>query len=121
RSQGHDLHELLGAQFARDRSKDAGANGLQLGVKQHSCVAIEFDEGAITAADALGSANDHSAVNLAFFDAATRSGFFDTHLDDVTNAGVPALGAAQNLDAHHGFGTRVVSNIELGLRLNHLN
>jgi len=118
--QGHDLHELLGAQFARHGSEDAGADGLQLGVEQHCCVAVEFDQCAVRATNALGRANHHCAVNLAFFDAATGSGFFDSDFDDVAHAGVTALRAAEHLDAHHGFGTRVVGNIESRLRLNHL-
>src|SRR5215218_11365898 len=43
-SQRHDLHELLGAQFARDRSKDAGADGFELGIEQHCGIAVELDE-----------------------------------------------------------------------------
>ena len=43
RGQRHDLHEPLGAQLARDRSEDAGADGLQLGVQQHGGVAVELD------------------------------------------------------------------------------
>src|SRR5215217_88642 len=35
RGQGHDLHELLGAQFTRHRSEDAGADRLQLVVEKH--------------------------------------------------------------------------------------
>src|SRR3954452_12025132 len=34
-SERHDLHEALGAQVARDRPEDAGADGLQLVVEQH--------------------------------------------------------------------------------------
>src|SRR6478609_8261327 len=49
RCQRHDLHELFGTQFARDRSKDTGADGLQLGIEQHSRVAIEFNERTIAA------------------------------------------------------------------------
>src|SRR5690606_1430340 len=120
RGQRHDLHELLGAQLARERAEDAGADGLQLGVEQHSRVAVELDQRAILAADAFGGANHHSVVDLALFDATARGRFLDGDLDDVTHAGVAALGAAEHLDAHHGFRTRVVSNIESRLRLNHL-
>jgi len=111
RSQGHDLHELLGTQFTRDRAEDAGANRLQLGIQQHGCVAIEFDEGAIATADALGSANHHSTVDLAFFDATTRGGFFDAHFDDVANTCIATPGPAEHLDAQHGLGAGVVGHI----------
>src|SRR3982751_4604599 len=73
-SQRNDLHELFGAQFARHRSEDAGANWLQLGVEQHSCIAVEFDERTVCTTDALGGADHHRTVDLAFLDAAPRSG-----------------------------------------------
>src|SRR6478609_8360766 len=44
RGQRHDLHELLGTQFARDRAEDAGADGLQLAVEQHGGIAVELDQ-----------------------------------------------------------------------------
>src|SRR5512140_429527 len=70
--QGHDLHEALGAQLARDRAEDAGADGLQLVVEQHGGIAVELDQGAVGAADALGGTDHHGAVDLAFVDAAAR-------------------------------------------------
>src|SRR6218665_968589 len=39
-SQGHDLHEALGTQFTRHGAEDAGADGLQLGIEQHCCIAV---------------------------------------------------------------------------------
>src|SRR5574343_134961 len=47
RGQRHDLHEALGTQFARHGAKDAGADGLELGIPQHGGVAIELDQRAI--------------------------------------------------------------------------
>src|SRR3954452_15187809 len=84
--QGHDLHEALGAQLARDRAEDAGADGLQLVVEQHGGIAVELDQGTIRAADALRGANDDGTVDLALLHATARSGFLDAHLDDVANA-----------------------------------
>src|SRR5689334_1943486 len=118
-SERHDLHELLGAQFARDRAEDAGADGLQLVVEQHGGIAVELDEGAVAAADALGGADDHCAVDLALLDAATRSGFLDAHLDDVADARVATLGAAQHLDAKNGLRAGVVGDFEPGFSLDH--
>src|SRR3546814_18688401 len=40
-------------------------------------------------------------------------------LDDVANAGVPALGAAEHLDAHHFLGAGVVGHVEVALHLDH--
>ena len=90
RCQGHDLHELFSAQFTRHWPEDAGADGLELGIEQNCCIAVKFDQGAIAAANAFGSANYHGAVHLAFFDARTGRSFFDAYLDDVAYAGVAA-------------------------------
>src|SRR3546814_4154403 len=45
--QGHDLHELFCTQFARDRSEDTGADGLQFSVEQHGGIATELDQRAV--------------------------------------------------------------------------
>src|SRR6185312_3872348 len=117
--QGHDLHELLGAQFARDRSEDARADGLELGVEQYSRVTAKADQRAILAAHALGGTHHHGVVDFAFFDAPARGRFFDGHLDDVANRGITALRAAQHLDAHDGTCTGVVGHVQRGLHLDH--
>src|SRR5690625_6807910 len=80
RGERHDLHELLGTQFARDRSEDTSADGFELGVEQYGCIATEADERAIFAAHAFRSAHHHGVVDLAFFDAPTGRGFFHAHL-----------------------------------------
>src|SRR5205814_7596115 len=69
--------------------------------------------------DALGGANDDGAVDLALLDAAARGAFLDAHLDDVANAGVATLGAAQHLDAKNGLRTGVVGDFEPGFSLDH--
>src|ERR1700712_5005906 len=119
RGQRHDLHELFGAQLARHRSEDAGADRLQLGVEQHGCVAVAIDEGTIGATDALGGANHDGAVDLALLDATTRSGFLDADLDNVAHAGVTPLGATQHLDTQDGFRAWVVGHFEPGFSLDH--
>src|SRR5690606_17254205 len=119
RSQGHDLHELLGTQFARDRSEDTSADGFQLGIEQHGGIATELHQRAVLAATALSGTNHYCVVNFAFLDAPARSRFLDSHLDDVTDGGITALRAAQHLDAHEGTCTRVVGHVERGLHLDH--
>src|SRR4051812_28002209 len=114
-----DLHEALGAQLARDRPEDAGADRLELGVEQDSGVAVELDERAVLAAHALGGAHDDRAVDLALLHPAARRSFLDRHLDDVADAGVAPLRAAEHLDAHDGLGARVVRDVEPRLHLNH--
>src|SRR5690606_1656114 len=117
--QGHDLHELFGAQFARDRSEDTRADGLELGVEQHGRIAAEADQRAVLAADALGGTHHNGVVDFALFDAPAGGRFLDGHLDDVANGGITALGAAQHLDAHHRTRTRVVGHVQRGLHLDH--
>ena len=119
RRQRHDLHEALGAQFARDRAEDAGADGLQLGVEQYGRVVVELDRRAVAAAQALGRAHDDGAVDLALLDATARRAFLDRHLDDVADVRVAALGAAQHLDTHHRTCAGVVGDVEHRLHLNH--
>src|SRR5947209_19591124 len=91
-SERHDLHEALGTQFTRHGPEDAGADGLQLVVEKHGGVAVELDQRTVAAADALGGADDHGAVDLALLDAAARGAFLDADLDDVAHARVATLG-----------------------------
>src|SRR5690625_3646242 len=119
RSQGHDLHELFCTQFARDRSEDTGTNRFQLGIEQYGSIATELDQRAIFATNTLGGTYHHSVIDFAFFDAPARSRFFDSDLDDVTDCGITALGAAQHLDAHDGTRTCVIGHAQRGLHLNH--
>ncbi len=120
RRQRHDLHEALSAQFTRHRAENARTNGLEFGIKQHGRIAIELDQGAVRTTDTLGGTHHDGTVNLTLFHATARGSFFDADLDDVAHAGVAALGAAQHLDAHDGFGARIVGDIQSGLRLNHV-
>src|SRR5688572_19457344 len=62
--EGHDLHEAFGAQLARHRAEDAGADRLQLVVQQDGRIAVELDQRAILAAHALGGAHDDRTVDL---------------------------------------------------------
>src|SRR5258705_656516 len=121
RCQRDDLHETLGAQFARHRPEDAGADRLELGVQQHGGVAVELDQRAVLAAHALGGANDDGAVDLALLHATARRSFLDADLDHVTDRGITALRATEHLDAHDGFRARVVRDVEPRLHLNHLS
>src|SRR5690606_41845680 len=68
-SQRHDLHELLGTQFARDRSEDTSADGFQLGVEQNGGIATELDQRTVLAANALSGTHHYCVVDFAFLDA----------------------------------------------------
>src|SRR5438067_12743414 len=119
RCQGHDLHELLGTQFARHRSEDTGADRLQLGVQEDGGVAVELHQGTVLAAHTLGGTHNHGVVDFTFLDAAARGSLLHGDLDHVANAGVTALGAAQYLDAQYFFRTGIVGHFEPAFSLNH--
>src|SRR4029453_7080754 len=59
-----DLHELVRAQLASNRAKDARADRLELVREQHRGVTVEADERPIGAAHALAGAHHDSAVHL---------------------------------------------------------
>ena len=50
RGEGHDLHELVLAQFTTDRSEDTSALGFTAGAENHSGVLVELDVGAVCTA-----------------------------------------------------------------------
>ena len=52
--------------------------------------------------------------------AAARRGLLDADLDDIADAGIAALGAAEHLDAHDGLRARVVRDVESRLHLDHV-
>src|SRR5487761_2124819 len=115
RSERDDLHEALAAQLARDRSEDARADRLELVVEQHRSVTVEADQRAIGATHTLARTHYHGVVHLALLHLAARDRLADRHLDDVADAGVPALGAAEHLDAHQFLGAAVVGRGQRGL------
>src|SRR5688500_5529999 len=94
-----DLPESLRAHLARDRSEDAGADRLELRVQEHRRVRIELHQRPVGTAHAFGGAHHDGAVDLALLHAAARRCVLHAHLDDVTDSGITALGAAQYLDA----------------------
>src|ERR1041384_2114437 len=67
-SERHDLHEPLGAQFARHGSEDARADRLELVGEQHRCVRVEAQQRTIGAAHATLGAHDDRVVHLALLD-----------------------------------------------------
>src|SRR6185436_11888780 len=72
RRQRDDLHELLGAQLAGHRTRDAGADRLALLVDQHGGVAVEADGAAVDAAQRERRPHHDGAMDLALLDAAAR-------------------------------------------------
>src|SRR6266581_3261847 len=120
RRQRNDLHEAFGPELAGHRAEDAGADRLKLVVEQDRGIAIELDQRAVGAPHALGGAHHHRVVDLALLDASARRRVLDTDLDDVADAGVASLGAAEHLDAHHRTRARIVGDVQHRLHLNHV-
>src|SRR3546814_18432642 len=85
----------------------------------HRGVAVETDQRTVGTAHALAGAHHDGVVDLALLDLAARDRILDRHLDDVANAGVPALGAAEQLDAHHFLGAGVFGHVQVALNLYH--
>src|SRR5215471_4811466 len=119
RRQRDDLHEILGPQLARHRTEDAGADRLALLVDQHGRVAVEADRAAVRPPDLLRRAHDHRLMHVALLDAAPRDRILDRHDDDVADAGVLPLRAAEHLDALHAAGARIVGDLKVRLHLDH--
>ena len=71
------------------------------------------------AAHALAGAHDDRVVDLALLDATARRGVLDRHLDHVADVRVPALAAAEHLDAHDRTRARVVGDVQHRLHLDH--
>src|SRR6185503_11340722 len=110
---------LLRPKLAHHGAEDTGPDRLLVLVDQHCGIRIEADHRAVGAADVLGGADDHRSVNVALFDAATRRRFLDGNDDDVADTSGTALGAAQHLDALDALGPAVVSDVQVGLHLDH--
>src|SRR6185503_8871566 len=87
---------LLRPKLAHHGAEDAGPDRLLVLVDQHCGVRIEADHRAVGAADVLDGADD-----------------------DVADTSGTALGAAQHLDALDALGPAVVSDVQVGLHLDH--
>ena len=67
----------------------------------------------------MSGANDDRIVDFALLNTAAGGRFLDSHLDDVTDVGITALGAAQHLDTHHRTSAGVIGDVQSALHLNH--
>src|SRR5436189_6444699 len=91
RRQRDDLHEVLLAQLARDRSEDPGAARVALVVDDHCGVLVEGDRGAVVPAERLLRADDHRLHDLALLDRPLRRRLLDRADDHVADARVASL------------------------------
>src|SRR5437660_762295 len=120
RRQRDDLHELLRPQLARHRAEDAGADRLAVLAHHHGTVGVELDVAAVRPLQLALGAHDHRASDLALLDLAVDHRLLDGDDDHVADGGVPALGAAEHLDAGDLLRARVVGHIEDRRHLDHM-
>src|SRR3954447_22672757 len=119
RRQRDDLHEVLLAQLARDRTEDPGASRVALVVDDHSGVLVERDGRAIFAAVRLLRAHDDRLDDLALLDRALRGGELDRADDDVADTRVAAVRPALDADAQDLAGAGVVGDPDTRFLLDH--
>src|ERR1044072_699664 len=119
RSQRDDLHELLVAQLATDRSEDAGPAGLVVRLDQHGGVLVEADVGPVRPALLLGGADDDRLDDVALLHPGARNRILDRGDDDVADARVATRGATENADAENLLRTRVVGDAQSRFLLDH--
>src|SRR3990170_4767331 len=119
RRKRHDLHVLLVAQLARDWAENAGGPGFPGVVDEHRGIFIEPDVGPVLAAGFLGRPHDHRPGHVPLLDLAGGNGVLDRDNDHVAQAGVAALGAAEDTDHQRPPGPGVVRDSEHRLLLHH--
>src|SRR3954471_14818474 len=120
RGERDDLHEAAVAQLAGDGAEDARPARVVRLVDDHRGVLVEADVGAVVAAEGLLRAHDDRADDLALLDRALRRGLLDGRGDDVPDARVAALVAADDADAEDLARTGVVGHAQPRLVLDHL-
>ena len=120
RCQGHDLHVLLVTKFACNRTEDTRTAGRAVVVDQNSSILVELDVAAVSTTNFLLNAHHDTADDFALLNVAVGHCFLNAANDDIAEARVTALGAAQDLDALHLASAGVVSNGEHALHLNHV-
>src|SRR4051794_37693187 len=119
RGERDDLHEPAVAQLAGHGPEDARAARVVGLVDDHRGVLVEADVRAVVAAEGLLRAHDDRADDLALLDRALRRGLLDGRGDDVPDARVAALVAADDADAEDLSRTGVVGDAQACLVLDH--
>src|SRR5215813_9942688 len=119
RSEGDDLHELPGAELAGHRAEDAGPDGLEVLVDQHRRVPVELDEAAVRPPHLALGPDDDRLGHVALLHLAVGESLAHRDHDDVPDAGVLPLGAAEHLDAEHLLGAGVVGDVQHAGHLDH--
>ena len=119
RCQRDDLHELLVAKLATDRSEDAGATGVPVVLQDDGGVLIELDVRAVGTTGLLHGADDDGLDDVALLDVAAGDRVLDGRDDDVAEAGVTTAGATEHADGEQLLGAGVVGDLDSGFLLKH--
>src|SRR5271157_3929974 len=120
RSQRHDLHELLIAQFACHRPKDTRAlRVLTVRIQKHSGIIIKADVRTIFASPFFRQANDDRMDHLALFNSTLWRSGLDTCHDYITDVPVPARRAAHHVNDKQFTRSAIICNFQPRLMLDH--
>src|SRR5690606_15508393 len=100
-------------------AENTGTHRFTFFINQHSRVVVKANGGARFTMDFFSGLYNNGTRHFTFFHFATRDGFFNAHNNYVTYVSVTTLRTAQYLNAHNGLSTRVVSDVESAVHLNH--
>src|SRR5690554_558067 len=112
RCQRDDLHELLVAKLATDRSEDARAAGVPVTLEEHSGILIELDVGAVGSTGLLLGANDDRLDDLALLDVSARDGVFHGRDDNVAESRIATAGTTEHANREQLLGAGVIGDFD---------
>src|SRR5579863_2008731 len=95
--QADDSQEAALAQLTGDRTENARAARVLLGIDQNQGIAVETDVAAVVAARGLAAADNHAANHVAGFDLAAGECLLDAGDDHVAQARIAPPRAPQHL------------------------
>src|SRR6185369_9361448 len=108
RRERDDLHELLRAQLAGDRSEDAGSERLALVVEDHRRVRVEADVRSVRPARLARRPHDDGLDDLTLGDLSAGRRFLDAADDHVADARIAAARASEHADAQQPASAGIV-------------
>src|SRR3954470_10785395 len=114
-----DLHVLLLAELARDRTEDARRSRLARVVDDHDGGLVEADVAAVLPPRLLHRAHDDRLRDVALLHRPVRERVLHGHDDDVAEAGIAPAGAAEDADHERRLGPRVVRDLHHRFLLDH--
>mmetsp|Transcript_27072 Transcript_27072/g.34845 ORF Transcript_27072/g.34845 Transcript_27072/m.34845 type:complete len:241 (-) Transcript_27072:489-1211(-) len=120
RRERDDFHHAFCAKLTNNWAKDTCTYWLVGVVQDYGCVPVKADCSAIFTTDFFSGAYDDGLTDVPFFNATAWNGFLNRDNNDVAYGCVFTLGTTQYLDALNTARAAVVSNIQVGLHLDHL-